>query len=116
MPEMTESSLRAYTLNLRKLHQRLHGTKEISGMEWLHDHEAVMKNIDANCGSYLTSRNYLNAVIVLLLNHPEYDTALKAYQQRRDELNSKYTQTQQREIHLSASQAEQAWGDVMYEV
>ena len=94
-PEITESSLRAYTLNLRKLHQRLHGTKDFSGIEWLQDHDTVMKNIEANCGSYLTSRNYLNAVIVLLLNHPQHEIALKAYQQRRDELNSKYTQIQQ---------------------
>ena len=47
-PEITESSLKAYTLNLRKLHQRLHGTKDFDGMEWLQDHDAVMKNIEAN--------------------------------------------------------------------
>jgi hypothetical protein len=94
-PEITESSLKAYVLNLRKLHQRLHGSKDFTGLDWLQDHEGVMKNLEANCGSYLTCRNYLNAVIVALLNQPQHETALKAYQQRRDELNSKYTQIQQ---------------------
>jgi len=54
-----------------------------------------MKNLEANCGSYLTCRNYLNAVIVALLNQPQFEASLKVYQQRRDELNSKYTQIQQ---------------------
>ena len=34
-PEITESSLKAYVLNLRKLHQRLHGSKDFSGLDWL---------------------------------------------------------------------------------
>ena len=94
-PEITESSVKAYALNLRKLHQRLHGTKDFTEIDWLQDHEAVMKNLEANCGSYLTCRNYLNAVIVALLNQPQFEASLKVYQQRRDELNSKYTQIQQ---------------------
>ena len=63
-PEITESSLKAYVLNLRKLHQRLHGSKDFTGLDWLQDHEGVMKSLEAHCGSYLTCRNYLNAVIV----------------------------------------------------
>ena len=94
-PEITESSVKAYALNLRKLHQRLHGTKDFTEIDWLQDHEAVMKNLEANCGSYLTCRNYLNAVIVALLNQPQFEASLQVYQQRRDELNSKYTQIQQ---------------------
>jgi hypothetical protein len=94
-PEITESSVKAYALNLRKLHQRLHGTKEFTEIDWLQDHETVMKNLEANSGSYLTCRNYLNAVIVALLNQPQFEASLKVYQQRRDELNSKYTQIQQ---------------------
>ena len=94
-PEITESSLKAYVLNLRKLHQRLHGSKDFTGLDWLQDHEGVMKSLETHCSSYLTCRNYLNAVIVALLNQPQYQPALQAYQQRRDELNSKYTQIQQ---------------------
>ena len=34
-PEVTESTIKAYMLNLQKLHDRLHGTKEFSDIEWL---------------------------------------------------------------------------------
>eukprot|EP01043_Picozoa_sp_COSAG02_P049999 COSAG02_NODE_5083_length_4652_cov_856.776411_2_plen_111_part_00 len=37
----------------------------------------------------------MSTVIVALLHQPQHETALKAYQQRRDEVNSKYTQIQQ---------------------
>ena len=33
-------------------------------------------------GSYLTIRNYLNAIIVLLLNREAFSTALERYQER----------------------------------
>ena len=44
-PEITESSLKAYVLNLRKLHQRLHGSKDFTGLDWMQDHEGVMKSL-----------------------------------------------------------------------
>ena len=95
-PEITASSLKAYLTNLQKLHQRLHGSREFESIDWLQDHQAVLGNVEAHAGSYLTRRNYLNAVIVLLLNRgPQFEPALRAYQQRRDELNAQYTQIQQ---------------------
>ena len=50
-PEITESSLKAYVLNLRKLHQRLHGSKDFTGLDWLQDHEGVMKSLETHCSS-----------------------------------------------------------------
>jgi hypothetical protein len=55
----------------------------------------VLTSLDSTCGSYLTCRNYLNAIVVVLLNRPEYEPALRKYQERRDELNQKYTDQQQ---------------------
>ena len=61
---------------MHKLHDRLHGTREFEDIEWLKDTQAVFDNLTKYCASYLTRRNYLNAVIVLLVNRDEYMPAL----------------------------------------
>ena len=94
-PDITDSSIRAYTANLSKLHSRLHGSRDFTDVKWLNDTAAVLTSLDSTCGSYLTCRNYLNAIVVVLLNRPEYEPALRKYQERRDELNQKYTDQQQ---------------------
>ena len=86
-PDITDSSIRAYTANLSKLHSRLHGSRDFTDIKWLNDTAAVLTSLDSTCGSYLTCRNYLNAIVVVLLNRPEYEPALRKYQERRDELN-----------------------------
>ena len=40
-PEITESTIKAYMLNLQKLHDRLHGTKEFSDIKWLKQSDDV---------------------------------------------------------------------------
>ena len=40
-PEITESTIKAYMLNLQKLHDRLHGTKEFSDIECLKQSDDV---------------------------------------------------------------------------
>ena len=71
-------------LNLQKLHDRLHGTKEFSDIEWLKQSDDVMASLDKHCSSYLTVRNYLNAVIVALLNREDFATVIEKYQSKRD--------------------------------
>ena len=44
-PDITASSTKAYTMNLRKLHERLHGSKEFSSIDWLQDTEAVLQGL-----------------------------------------------------------------------
>ena len=73
-PDITDSSVKAYTANLRKLHDRLHGSRDFTDVKWLKDSDAVLNSLESTCGSYLTCRNYLNAVIVVLLNHPEFES------------------------------------------
>jgi hypothetical protein len=94
-PNISDSTVRAYTVNLHKLHDRLHGTREFEDIEWLKDTQAVFDNLTKYCASYLTRRNYLNAVIVLLVNRDEYRPALEEYQRVRDEYNSLYVEQQQ---------------------
>jgi len=93
-PEITESTIKAYMLNLQKLHDRLHGTKEFSDIEWLKQSDDVMASLDKHCSSYLTVRNYLNAVIVALLNREDFADVLEKYQSKRDTLNDKYNEIQ----------------------
>ena len=94
-PDITDSSVKAYTTNLRKLHDRLHGSRDFTDVKWLKDSDAVLNSLESTCGSYLTCRNYLNAVIVVLLNHPEFESALSKYQHKRDQLNQRYLEMQQ---------------------
>ena len=93
-PEITESTLSAYVLNLQKLHDRLHGTKEFSDIEWLKQSDDVLASLDQHCSSYLTIRNYLNSVIVALLNREDFADVIEQYQTKRDILNDKYNEIQ----------------------
>eukprot|EP01045_Picozoa_sp_COSAG04_P026605 COSAG04_NODE_3724_length_2581_cov_76.628928_2_plen_328_part_00 len=94
-PDISDSTVRAYTVSLHKLHDRLCGTREFESIEWLRDSDAVMGNLNKHCVSYLTRRNYLNAVIVLLLGRAGFEPALEAYQAQRDKYNDQYVEMQQ---------------------
>ena len=41
----------AYTVNLEKLHDRLHGTRKFEDIEWLHDTDAVLESLETHCAS-----------------------------------------------------------------
>ena len=97
-PDISDSTVSAYTLNLHKLHDRLHGTREFDSLEWLHESEDVLSSLTMNCTSYLTRRNYLNAVIVLLLNREGFEPAMEEYQKQRDEYNTQYVDMQQTKV------------------
>ena len=43
----------AYTVNLEKLHDRLHGTRSFEDLEWLKDSAAVLESLQKHCVSYL---------------------------------------------------------------
>ena len=94
-PDISDSTIQAYSVTLRKLHDRLHGTREFESLEWMKDSEAVMESLNKHCVSYLTRRNYLNSVIVMLLTREGFEPALEAYQAQRDKYNEQYTEMQQ---------------------
>eukprot|EP01047_Picozoa_sp_COSAG01_P027815 COSAG01_NODE_1849_length_9064_cov_212.400446_1_plen_322_part_00 len=94
-PAIVESSLKAYVSNIRKLHEKMYKTKDVDSLEWVGDYDKVIKYLDTNMKSYLTVRNFLNALIVLILNNDKYKDALVSYQNKRDEYNDKYQQSQE---------------------
>ena len=104
-PETSDSTVSAYTVNLEKLHDRLHGTRSFEDLEWLKDSAAVLESLQKHCVSYLTQRNYLNAVVVILLNRDGFQAALHTYQAHRDKFNDQYMEIQQTK-EPSAKQAQ----------
>ena len=104
-PEISDSTVSAYTVNLEKLHDRLHGTRSFEDLEWLKDSAAVLESLQKHCVSYLTQRNYLNVVVVILLNRDGFQAALHTYQAHRDKFNDQYMEIQQTK-EPSAKQAQ----------
>ena len=90
-PNIKENTIKQYEVNLRKL-QKIYDTE---GYDFLSKPDDVMDKLkDLH---YLSQRNMLNAIIVLLmaLNHDEkYDELLTTYGDLRDELNDKYSDEQ----------------------
>ena len=104
-PAIVESSLKAYVNNIKKLHEKMYKTKEVESLEWVGDYDKVIKYLDKNIKSYLTVRNFLNALIVLIVNNDKYKDALVSYQNKRDEYNDKYQQSQENgELSLKQSE------------
>ena len=103
-PEITQSTMSAYILNLQKLHDRLHGTKEFSDIEWLKQSDDVMSSLEMHCSSYLTVRNYLNSVIVALLNREDFSEHMLIYQTKRDALNEQYNDIQATKVPTEKQQ------------
>jgi hypothetical protein len=86
-PDLSQSTVSAYTVNLEKLHDRLHGTRSFEDLEWLKNTAAILDSLENYCTSYLTRHNYLNAVIVLLLKRHGFEDVLLQYQEQRDKYN-----------------------------
>ena len=90
-PQLKTNTVKQYVVNLKKL-QKIYDT---DGYDFLKKPDDVMDKI-SNL-HYLSQRNMLNAVIVLLmaLNHDKkHDELLEEYGKLRDELNDKYSEEQ----------------------
>jgi len=98
-PTIKDSTIKSYEANLNKL-KKLFDT----------DNYSFLKNIDEVMDKigdkhFTTIRNYLNAIIILLLalNHDDkYDDLIKEYQVQRDERNQMY---QDQDNKISEKQA-----------
>ena len=90
-PTLKTNTVKQYVVNLKKL-QKIYDTDDY---DFLKKPEDVMDKLSDL--HYLSQRNILNAVVVLLmaLNHKEeYDKLLEEYSKLRDELNDKYSDEQ----------------------
>lgn len=90
-PNLKTNTIKQYVINLNKL-KKLFDT---DNYDFLKDPDEVMDKItDLH---YLSQRNMLNAIIVLLmaLNHDEkFDELLEKYGKLRDDMNDKYSDEQ----------------------
>ena len=90
-PTLKTNTVKQYVINLKKL-QKIYDT---DNYDFLKKPEDVMEKLSDL--HYLSQRNILNAVVVLLmaLNHDEkYDKLLEEYGNLRDGLNDKYSDEQ----------------------
>ena len=86
-PSIKDSTIKSYEANLNKLKKMF----DSDNYDFLKDVDKVMEKIGDK--HFTTIRNYLNAIIILLLalNHDdEYKELLKEYQSKRDDLNQQY--------------------------
>tara|TARA_R110001592_G_scaffold353717_3_gene652800 strand:+ start:553 stop:1518 length:966 start_codon:yes stop_codon:yes gene_type:complete len=86
-PNLKTNTIKQYQTNLNKLKKMF----DTDDYDFLDNPKNVMEKIELL--HYTTQRNFLNAIIVLLmaLNHDEkYDKLLKEYGTLRDDFNNKY--------------------------
>ena len=112
-PNLKTNTIKQYVTNLNKL-QKLFDT---DSYDFLSDTDKVMEKISDL--HYLSQRNILNAVVVLLmaLNYDEkYDKLLEEYGKLRDELNDKYSDEQKSGIISDKQSANFATIEEVYEM
>ena len=86
-PNIKDTTIKSYEANLTKLKKMF----ETDDYSFLKDMDKVMNKIEDK--HFTTIRNYLNAIIILLLalnDDDKYDKLIKEYQSKRDDLNKQY--------------------------
>jgi len=87
--DISEKSLKVYTDNIIRLLKKLN----TNNINIFLDTDKIIDLL--NNYKSLTKRNYLNSIIVLLLNNEKFNDVILLYQNIRDDLNNEYD-TQQR--------------------
>ena len=82
-PKLRDTSVAAYAMSLKTL-----APPGADSLEFLKDTEAVLSRLDGYKPN--TRKNHLNAAVVVLQNSddPEFKSAVKTYEQRRDKYPS----------------------------
>ncbi len=98
-PNLKDSSINIYIRNLNKL-KKIFNEKDYKFLENHEDVEKILENL-----SYLTVRNYYNAIIVLITALNGFDDELvDEYTVMRDELNEKYNKENTETNKISSKQ------------
>lgn len=98
-PNLKDSSINIYVRNLNKL-KKIFNENDYKFLENYEDVEKILENL-----SYLTVRNYYNAIIVLITALNGFDDELvDQYTVMRDELNEKYNKENTESNKISSKQ------------
>lgn len=98
-PNLKDSSINIYVRNLNKL-KKIFNEKDYRFLENHEDVEKILEDL-----SYLTVRNYYNAIIVLITALNGFDNELvDQYTVMRDELNEKYNKENTETNKISSKQ------------
>lgn len=98
-PNLKDSSINIYVRNLNKL-KKIFNEKDYKFLENHEDVEKILEDL-----SYLTVRNYYNAIIVLITALNGFDDELvDEYTVMRDELNEKYNKENTETNKISSKQ------------
>jgi hypothetical protein len=98
-PNLKDSSINIYVRNLNKL-KKIFNEKDYKFLENHEDVEKILEDL-----SYLTVRNYYNAIIVLITALNGFDDELvDQYTVMRDELNEKYNKENTETNKISSKQ------------
>lgn len=90
-PNLKDNSINQYWSHLKKLQSK----NETEDWDFLSDVDKVIKSISDK--HFTTTRNTLNAIIVLLIalnENEKYNDLIKQYTEKRDELNKQYQDEQ----------------------
>lgn len=96
-PSLSEGTIKAYTSNLRKLHEKITGKKDIENLDFLKSPDVVLEKIDKLLTN--TQKNYLVAVVVILqTNKQKYKDLIEIYQKKiknmQEAVNDKYDENE----------------------
>lgn len=97
-PNLKDSSINIYVRNLNKL-KKIFNENDYKFLENYEDVEKILENL-----SYLTVRNYYNAIIVLISALNGDDELIDQYAVMRDELNEKYFKENTESNKISSKQ------------
>lgn len=96
-PNISDSTLKAYTLNLKKLHKKITDKNEIENLDFLTNYDKVLLALGGLMKA--TMKNYLVAIIVVLMsNKDKYGELINKYQNRikelQDDINDNYDENE----------------------
>ena len=110
-PPLAQSSITNYCGLIRNLYKKLNMEfDDIKDLSVVADADKVFK-IQETMGSFLSKRNQLNAILVLLFREPElYTEAIKRYTEKRDMYNEQYISEQN--THVKSDKQMKNWATV----
>ena len=96
-PDLSETSAEHYEKTIMNLNKEMRDSKKIKSFAWLKNHEKILEHLSGK-KSYLSQRNYLNAIIVALDSGGASNELLKKFSDKRDEHNNRYVEERRNNV------------------